>query len=99
MENQNVAGEAGYEAKRAAREAWDQRDQRLTEAPCLILFVILILRMNEVLKNTHVFVDILSMARCDAVQQWDEAAFEKSYKWASYFEEASNVIKYYKTRT
>ena len=45
--------------------------------------------MNEVLKNTHVFVDVLSMARCDAVQQWDESAFEKAYKWASYFEEAS----------
>lgn len=27
------------------------------------------------------------MARCDAVQQWDENAFEKAYKWASYFEE------------
>ena len=45
--------------------------------------------MNEVLKNTHVFVEVLSMARCDAVQQWDEGAFEKAYKWASYFEEAS----------
>ena len=45
--------------------------------------------MNEVLKNTHIFVDVLSMARCDAVQQWDETAFEKAYKWASYFEEAS----------
>lgn len=45
--------------------------------------------MNEVLKNTHVFVDVLSMARCDGVQQWDESAFEKAFKWASYFEEAS----------
>jgi len=45
--------------------------------------------MNEVFKNTHVFVEVLSMARCDAVQQWDESAFEKAYKWASYFEEAS----------
>ena len=53
------------------------------EAPCLTL------KMNEVLRNTHVFVDVLSMARCDAVQQWDESAFEKAYKWASYFEEAS----------
>ena len=45
--------------------------------------------MNEVFKNTHVFVEVLSMARCDAVQQWDESAFEKAYKWASYFEEVS----------
>lgn len=45
--------------------------------------------MNEIFKNTHVFVEVLSMARCDAVQQWDEGAFEKAYKWASYFEEAS----------
>jgi len=57
-----------------------------TEAPCLI---VLALKMNEVFKNTHVFVEVLSMARCDAVQQWDESAFEKAYKWASYFEEAS----------
>ena len=45
--------------------------------------------MNEILKNTHVFVEVLSMARCDAVQQWDEAAFQKAYKWANYFEEVS----------
>lgn len=45
--------------------------------------------MNEVFKNTHVFVEVLSMARCDAVQHWDESAFEKAYKWASYFEEVS----------
>ena len=48
--------------------------------------------MNEVFKNTHLFVEVLSMARCDAVQQWDESAFEKAYKWASYFEEVS-VLK------
>ena len=59
---------------------------RQAEAPCLI---VLALKMNEVFKNTHVFVEVLSMARCDAVQQWDESAFEKAYKWASYFEEAS----------
>ena len=43
--------------------------------------------MNEILKNTHIFVDVLSMARCDAVQQWDEGAFQKAYKWSNYFEE------------
>ena len=59
------------------------------EAPCLIALLPSALKMNEVLKNTHIFVDVLSMARCDAVQQWDESAFEKAYKWASYFEEAS----------
>ena len=62
---------------------------RLAEAPCLIVFLRSAPKMNEVLKNTHIFVDVLSMARCDAVQQWDESAFEKAYKWASYFEEAS----------
>lgn len=45
--------------------------------------------MNEVLKNTHVFVDVLNMARCDEVKQWDQSAFEKAFKWAGYFEEAS----------
>lgn len=64
---------------------------RLAEAPCLIGFLPSALKMNEVLKNAHIFVDVLSMARCDAVQQWDESAFEKAYKWASYFEEASVV--------
>ena len=63
---------------------------RRAEAPCLIDFGFgSALKMNEVLKNTHIFVDVLSMARCDAVQQWDESAFEKAYKWAGYFEEAS----------
>ena len=60
-----------------------------TKAPYLIIFSRESLRMNEVFKNTHVFVEVLSMARCDAVQQWDESAFEKAYKWASYFEEVS----------
>ena len=51
--------------------------------------------MNEVLKNTHVFVDVLRMARSDEVKQWDESAFEKAFKWAGYFEEASlHVLNY-----
>ena len=49
--------------------------------------------MSEILKNTHVFVDVLSMARCDAVQQWDEGAFQKAYKWANYFEEVQSLYK------
>lgn len=43
--------------------------------------------MNEILKNTHIFVEVLRMARCNAVQQWDEEAFKKAQKWANYFEE------------
>jgi len=43
--------------------------------------------MNEILKNTHIFVEVLRMARCNAVQQWDEEAFQKAQKWANYFEE------------
>ena len=43
--------------------------------------------MNEILKNTHIFVEVLRMARCNAVQQWDEEAFQKAKKWANYFEE------------
>lgn len=50
--------------------------------------------MNEVLKNTHIFVDVLRMARSDEVKQWDESAFEKAFKWAGYFEEV-----YYKLQT
>ena len=45
--------------------------------------------MNEVLKNTHAFVNILCMARCEAVQQWDEDAFRRAHKWAKYFEEVN----------
>ena len=48
--------------------------------------------MNQVLKNTHIFVDVLGMARCDSVQEWDEAAFRKAYKWAHYFEEVSQGL-------
>jgi len=33
------------------------------------------------------------MARCDAVQQWDEGAFQKAYKWANYFEEVYRRLK------
>ena len=47
--------------------------------------------MNEILKNTHVFVDVLCMSRCDAVRQWDEGAFQKAYKWANYFEEVTET--------
>ena len=47
--------------------------------------------MNEILKNTHVFVDVLCMSRCDAVRQWDEGAFQKAYKWANYFEEVTEI--------
>ena len=47
--------------------------------------------MNEILKNTHVFVDVLCMSRCDAVRQWDEGAFQKAYKWANYFEEVTDA--------
>ena len=47
--------------------------------------------MNEILKNTHVFVDVLCMSRCDAVRQWDESAFQKAYKWANYFEEVTDA--------
>ncbi|CAH3018690.1 unnamed protein product [Porites evermanni] len=49
--------------------------------------------MNEILKNTHVFVDVLCMSRCDAVRQWDEGAFQKAYKWANYFEEVYHRLK------
>ena len=47
------------------------------------------MKMNEILKNTHIFVEVLSMARCSVVQQWNEDAFQKAFKWANYFEEAS----------
>lgn len=46
-------------------------------------------KMNEVLKNTHTFVEVLKMAKCEAVERWDEAALHRAYKWAQYFEEVS----------
>lgn len=33
------------------------------------------------------------MARCNAVQQWDEEAFQKAQKWANYFEEVHLRLK------
>ena len=66
-----------------------------SEAPYLntggkILILLWSREMNEILKNTHVFVDVLCMSRCDAVRQWDEGAFQKAYKWANYFEEVTS---------
>lgn len=43
--------------------------------------------MDEVIKNTHSFVDILCMARGEAVQRWDEDTFHRAFKWAQYFEQ------------
>lgn len=43
--------------------------------------------MEEVVKNTHAFVDVLCMARGEAVQGWDEDTFQRAFKWAQYFEQ------------
>lgn len=47
--------------------------------------------MDEVVKNTHAFIDILCMARGEAVQGWDEDTFHKAFKWAQYFEQVSHI--------
>ncbi|KAK3696485.1 hypothetical protein QZH41_011795 [Actinostola sp. cb2023] len=51
--------------------------------------------MDEVVKNTHAFVDILCMARGQAVQSWGEETFHRAFKWAQYFEQPPcNTVRY-----
>lgn len=43
--------------------------------------------MNDIVKNTELFVNILSMSRTSAVQKWDHEAFQRAFRWAHYFEQ------------
>lgn len=45
--------------------------------------------MNDIVKNTELFVNILGMSRTSAVQKWDREAFQRAFRWAHYFEQVS----------
>ncbi|XP_048589246.1 uncharacterized protein LOC5516489 [Nematostella vectensis] len=49
--------------------------------------------MEEVIKNTHAYVDVLVMARGDAVITWEKETFERAFKWARYFEGVYTKLK------
>lgn len=49
--------------------------------------------MNDICKNTELFVNILGMSRTSAVQQWDHEAFQRAFKWANYFEQVYRKTK------
>ena len=43
--------------------------------------------MNDIVKNTELFVNILGMSRTSEVQKWDHEAFQRAFRWAHYFEQ------------
>ncbi|XP_057313694.1 uncharacterized protein LOC130655007 [Hydractinia symbiolongicarpus] len=49
--------------------------------------------MNDIVKNTELFVNILGMSRTSAVQKWDREAFQRAFRWAHYFEQVHKKTK------
>lgn len=49
--------------------------------------------MNEISKNTELFVNILGMSRTSAVQKWDHEAFQRAFRWANFFEQVYRKTK------
>ena len=45
--------------------------------------------MNDILKNVEPFLNILGMSHSSVVQQWDQEAFNRAFKWAHFFEQVS----------
>ena len=43
--------------------------------------------MEQILKNTALFINILGMSRTSAVQQWDAEELKRALKWADYFQQ------------
>ncbi|XP_066914138.1 uncharacterized protein [Clytia hemisphaerica] len=50
--------------------------------------------MNDIVKNTELFISIMGMSRTSSVQKWDHEAFQRAFRWAHYFEQV-----YKKTRS
>ena len=79
-------------ARRLQHGHWDLFRSQCFESTCsawLFSSVVQPSIMNEVFKNTHAFMEVLKMARSEAVQHWDEAALQRAFKWARYFEEVN----------
>ena len=43
--------------------------------------------MNDIVKNTELFINIMGMSRTSSVQKWDHEAFQRAFRWAHYFEQ------------
>ena len=48
--------------------------------------------MNDISKNTELFVNILGMSRTSGVQKWDHEAFQRAFRWANFFEQVRYCI-------
>ena len=53
------------------------------------LFYIFTAKMNDIVKNTELFINILGMSRTSSVQKWDHEAFQRAFRWAHYFEQVT----------
>ena len=43
--------------------------------------------MEQILKNSALFINVLGMSRTSSVQLWDADELKKAFKWAGYFEQ------------
>lgn len=48
--------------------------------------------MNDISKNTELFVNILGMSRTSGVQKWDHEAFQRAFRWANFLEQVRYCI-------
>ena len=48
--------------------------------------------MEQILKNTALFINVMGMSRTSAVQQWDIEELKKAFKWADYFQQVFDAF-------
>lgn len=48
---------------------------------------------QDIILNIQTFLKLLEAARCEAVSQWDEAAFKRAVRWAEYAEQVGRLIR------
>ncbi|PIK54295.1 hypothetical protein BSL78_08823 [Apostichopus japonicus] len=47
---------------------------------------------QDIILNIQTFLKLLEAARCEAVSQWDEAAFKRALRWAEYAEQLYSKV-------
>ncbi|XP_071846604.1 uncharacterized protein [Apostichopus japonicus] len=47
---------------------------------------------QDIILNIQTFLKLLEAARCEAVSQWDEAAFKRAVRWAEYAEQLYSKV-------
>ena len=68
---------------------WNETTKHLLYIEKIIVKVYM---MNEISKNTELFVNILGMSRTSAVQKWDHETFQRAFRWANFFEQVRHCI-------